>query len=632
MLGGAICLLGVTSALAAKYSEAPMLRAKVAAGELPSVEERLPEDVLVVKPVDKIGQYGKTLRIVDTYWFDFWCLLSTPLFGLAQDFETGTHEYYKGVAEGKIVPALAKGGEFSEDKKTFTLYLREGLKWSDGAPLTADDLLFWWEDVIKNKELTPVIGSIYKPGGELWTVEKVDDYTVRFHFVAPYKFFKYMLTSWTIPIYPLVLPKHYLKRFHIKYNSEADELAKKEGFDNWWNLFSVKSSRPSLLDDPECPTCSPWKIVERKPDRFVAERNPYYWKVDTAGNQLPYIDRVVCDLSADREVLNMKIIAGQVDYAAVALAFDDIPLFKANEAKGNYRLMLWDTPMGAMPSIHFNLTYKKDPVLGDIFRDVRFRQAMSLAINREEVNQVVYFGLSYPTQATCLPESKFWEPEFAKAYAEYNPEKANQLLDEMGLKWDKDHEWRLRPDGKTLTVVNEDCDWGAVRGFSKVRPLLKEYWEKIGVKTVLKLIDSGLYGARAGANELQLHLFGIDCNDLMFQMNFLYFVPGQNLAPLWDLWVNSEGESGEEPPEELKRAREQALRIEVSEDEEEIVRLGKEIFRLQAENLWIIGACGTLKQPLVVGNNLGNFLEDGVWASDNFVTGYAWPDQWFLKE
>jgi len=633
LLTGVFCLLGITSALALEYSEAPMLRTLVAAGELPPVEERLPEEPQVVKPVEKIGQYGGTLRVVDSGGNSINAMGAVGLFAVAQDFEAGTHDYYEGLVKEKSVPSFAKGSEFSNDKKTLTLYLRKGVRWSDGAPLTADDLLFWYEDVIKNKELTPVIDSFLKPGGELMEIEKVNDYTIRFHFSEPYEIFKTALEYWCWEK-KMVRPKHYFSQFHIKYNPEADELAKKAGFDNWWNLFLSKTD---WIRNPDYPVFSPWKTVEFKPERWIGERNPYFWRVDTAGNQLPYIDRVVCELSPNMEVQTMKIIAGQVDFAAMALPFTEIPLFKANEEQGNYRTVLWDSPEAAMGLIALNQTYKKDPILGEIFRDVRFRQALSLAINREEANEVAYFGVSYPTQYTCIPESKFFEPEFATAYAEYSPEKANQLLDEMGLKWDKDHQWRLKKDGESLTIVVETFGPGWLRGYAKIRPLLKEYWENVGVRIVLKSIDWNLFIQRKGANQIQMTIYSEDEDDLSYRfMRFPYFIVGQWYsgwyAPLWNLWVTSEGKSGEEPPEEVKKARELWLQMRRTEDKQEKIRLGKEAFSLQAKNLWLIGVVGSVARPSIVSNNLRNFPENMVWSTSTTLTSYSWPFQWFFEK
>jgi peptide/nickel transport system substrate-binding protein len=624
-------------------SEAPMLAEMVKAGTLPPLEERLPEDVQVVKPVEKVGKYGGTLRSVDINGVDIAGLVKHGLFALAQDFSAGSHDWYKGIAESKIVPNIAKDGVFSEDKKTFTLYLRKGMRWSDGEPVTADDFMFWWEDIVNNKEITPEVPTIYKPDGEPMQVKKIDDYTIEFTFGVPYKFFKFYLCDTAVRQMPL-RPKHYFQQFHIKYNPDADKLAKEAGFDNWWELLDAKagSTEPDLtawLQNTELPTLYPYKTVEYKAgERWVGERNPYYFKVDTEGNQLPYIDKIVCELSSNREVLTAKVVAGQVDYSAVALPFRDIPLLKENEAKGDFTTALWDTPMGAMPSILINQTYQKDQVLREIFRDVRFRKAMSLAINREEANKVAYFGLSYPTQATVLPGSRFYEEKYANASAEYDPDAANSLLDEMGLKWDENHEYRLRSDGETLTVVLEDCDVGAIRGYSKIRPLLEEYWKAIGVKIVLKQHEPGIWWEKLNANEIQLTMWGIDSfNDYSIQIMGPWIIPGTSYggftwhAVLWQQWVLSDGKEGEEPPEEVKTMRDLWLKLRASTDEEEITQLGKEIFQIQADNLFVLGVVGNIKQPAVVKNNLKNFPKEAVWSNVTSLAEYGWAFQWFFE-
>ncbi|MGQ9632344.1 MAG: ABC transporter substrate-binding protein [bacterium] len=618
-----------------KYNEAPMLKKLVEAGKLPPVEKRLPEEPLVVKPVDSIGKYGGTLQMIDRpEGNDVNGMYITPFFALAQDFEAGTHDYYGGVAQGKVVPFFMKSGEFGPDKKSFTMKLRKGVKWSDGQPLTTDDFMFWWEDIVQNKDLTPNIDPILKPGGELMKVTKVDDYTLRFEFSVPYKWFAYNWSDWAVRNFP-IRPKHYLRQFHIKYNPKANELAKEEKFDNWWGLFGEKSS---WYHNPDLPTYYPFKTVEYKPDRWVAERNPYFWAVDTAGNQLPYIDRIVCELNSNQEVVNMKVVAGQIDYTAVPLSFSDIPLFKENESKGGYKTALWDLPMGAMPSIMVNFTYEKDKVLGQILSDVRFRRALSMAINRDEVNKVAYFGLSYPTQATVLPKSRFYEESYAKAWAEYSPEKANALLDEMGLPWDASRRYRLRPDKKPLTVVLENCDIGAIRSYNKVIELLKEYWEKIGIQIVVKTVEPGIWWSHLQANEQEITCWGVDnFSDLAIQQLMPWMVPGSGYAGTswyaipWHNWVVSEGKSGKEPPPEVKAMREKWLRMRESNDEAEITRLGKEIFAQQADQLYYIGVVGSLKQPLIVKNRLKNFPFEAVWSNDVSLSLYAWSFQWYLE-
>ncbi len=638
--GGAAATSGAES----QMKEAPMLAEMVAAGTLPPLEERLPEDVQVVKPVDQVGTYGGTLRTVDISGVDIAGLIKHGLFALAQDFETGEHEWYKGIAEGQIVPNIARGGEFSNDYKTFTLYLRSGLKWSDGEPCTADDYMFWWEDVVLNEEITADIPSVYKPGGEVMDVKKIDDYTIEFNFSVPYRFFKYYLIDTAVRHMPL-RPKHYLQQFHIKYNKNANDLAKENGFDAWYEYFQNRGggtgAGSEFYQNPDLPSLGPWVTVQYEPNLWVGERNPYYFKVDTDGKQLPYIDKIVCDISENTEVLAAKVVAGQVDYSAVALPFSDIPTLKDAESDGDFTTYLWDTPMGAMPSILINQTLDPavDPFLRELFKDVRFRRALSVAINREEANQVAYFGVSYPTQAGALPGSRFTTPEYDMAWAQYDPDLANKLLDEIGLKWDGDHKWRLRPDnGEPVTIVIEDVDVGAIRGYSKIRPLLKEYWEAVGIQTVLKELEVSLWVERFFSNQVEVSMWGIDSiDDFNFQILGPWFIPGTAYggstwhAHAWHTWVNSGGEEGEEPPPKVKRMRELWLKMQQTTDEDEITRLGKEIFAIQADQLYVIGVVGSIKQPIAVKNNIGNFVNDGVWANNSSLIEYAWPFQWYFK-
>jgi peptide/nickel transport system substrate-binding protein len=571
-------------------------------------------------------------------------LTKLGLFSLAQDFSTATLDWYQGIADHLIVPNIAKDGVFSEDYKVFTLYLREGMKWSDGEPLTVDDFLFWWEDIVNNEEVVPDIPKVYQPGDTPMEVRKIDDYTVELRFAQQNPFFDYYMCDTAVRQEPL-RPAHYLKQFHIKYNEDADALAKENNFDTWWELFNAKGgvgpeTGDNNLQNPDIPVLWPWVTTEYRPELWTGERNPYFFKIDTEGNQLPYIDKVVCDISSNTDVLMAKVVGGQVDYSAVALPFSDIPVLKDAEVDGDFTTYLWDTPMGAMPSILFNQTYpeEEDPFLRELFKDVRFRRAMSLAINREEANQVAYFGVSYPTQATALPGSKFLKPEYQTAYAEYDPEEANRLLDEIGLAWDANNEFRLRPDGKPLTIVLEDIDVGAIRGYSKIRPLLKEYWEDVGVRIVLKEQEVSLWVERFFAGLVQLSMWGLDSmDDFNFQILGPWLIPGTSYggttwhAHGWQNWVNSDGEEGEEPPAEVKKMRELWLEMNTSTDPDEVARLGQEIFGIQAENVYVIGVVGSIKQPVVLKNNIGNVLADGVWANNTSAIQYGWPFQWYFK-
>ncbi|GAI52566.1 unnamed protein product, partial [marine sediment metagenome] len=234
------------------------------------------------------------------------------------------------------------------------------------------------------------------------------------------------------------------------------------------------------------------------------ERNPYYWKVDTAGNQLPYINKVIVTKVADKEMMDAKLITGDFDFGCLETRVENYSLYMENAEKGHYRVLPWQSVHGSAVIYQVNQT-SEDPILRKIFQDVRFRRALSLAINREEINNVIFYGLAEPRQYTVISQSVYYEEEFAGAYAGYDPEEANRLLDEMGLKWDKNHEWRLRPDSKILSSTLEYflCETPK----DKISELVKEYWEAIGFKITIKQISGELQRERAIANKIQVGLW-----------------------------------------------------------------------------------------------------------------------------
>jgi len=580
--------------------------------------------------VEEIGEYGGTIHLVSPGTADwgmggFEIINFEGMFRIAPDGNT-------------YLPNLAKDWEFSEDGRTLTLYLRKGIKWSDGVPFTTDDIMFWWEDIALNETLFgggP--GGEWSPGGEPMEVEQVDDYTVRLHFAVPYPFIMVELAQcgrWGCDFY---VPKHYLKKFHIKYNPEADELAKEAGYDHWYQLFNDKLWTTWGGKYVGRPTLRAYRLIKEEKGNYLAERNPYYWKVDPAGNQLPYIDRVfVAGAISDPELVNGKIIGGEVDFECVQTTLDNLSLYKESAEKANYRVLLWPGVNGAEVFYQPNLTYKKDLVLRDIFRDVRFRRALSLAIDREEINEALFFGLAVPRQNTVIPQSKYYEPEFAEAYAQYDPEEANRLLDEMGLKWDENHEYRLRPDGKRLTIRLEYAEGGAY-GATSVSELVKEYWKKIGINLNLKIFKRDILRQRGWANEIPFGLWTNDRAALLFETEPKWCVAmsyeGQPdiWQILWGQWYTTDGKEGEEPPEEIKKNVERWEKMRVTMDEEERIRLGKEILRSQAENLWTIGTVGLAPHVIIVRNNLRNVPEKALYSWDYMWTDIANPEQFFFK-
>jgi peptide/nickel transport system substrate-binding protein len=532
-----------TFAQAMEYKEAPMLKEKVLAGELPPVEERLPEDPLIVYP-EEIGRYGGVIASgafgPTSGGFDSETLRMQNLLQLEPDLSTFT-------------PNILKDYEVAEDFTSVTLYLREGMKWSDGAPFTADDFMFWYEDIALNEELTPVKSAIWQPGGEMFKMIKIDDYTLRLEFAAPYPAVDIMLgkSYWNGRLFA---PKHYLSRWHIKHNPDAEKLAKEEGFDTWWQCFQFHAAYDQFQQDPSLPDISPWVMTSIDiSGNKVFERNPYYWKVDSEGNQLPYIDGQLRVIVKDAEVRVLKIINRELHFAGEnPLPLKDYTLYKENEERGNYTVMLWDNSRGSDASLAFNLTHK-DPVLREIFSDIRFRQAMSLAIDREEINQVLYFGRALARQATIPPMTSFYEDWMGEYYAEFDLERANALLDEMGLVWNADRTVRLRPDGKPLQIILE-----CTEEFAPQSELVAEHWTRVGVKTEMKQIERLFFYERGAANDRDASCWTYDgVSEFNIRSDGGRMRPawGEPLepAPLWQAWFSSDGASGEEPPELVKR-------------------------------------------------------------------------------
>lgn len=624
LLAAVLCLIGMSSALA--YNESPMLKVKVAAGELPPVEERLPEEPLVLEVFEEIGQYGGNLRTfeVGRGWNDGIWTRTEGLLGMSNDTTT-------------TLPSVAKDWKQSEDGKTFTLYLRKGLKWSDGEPFTADDILFWWEDIILNDDYTPVKPRMWMPGDELMKVEKEGDYTVNFRFSTFNAGIVYLIRSWDVSRGwdgktngGMYAPKHYLKKWHPKYNPKAVELAKEEGFASWVEAFAFHGVNTMNQQDANRPTLGMFKLKEVTTAQEIWERNPYYFKVDSAGNQLPYIDYHTVLILASADTIPVLMLAGDIDFACTGTGgLADVPLLRENEEKGGFRVPILPNAEGSSWDIFaFNLNHP-DPVLRNIFQDIRWGHAMSLAIDREELKEVLFFGGGTPRQYTVHPSASFYEERWGKAYAEYDSEEANRLLDEMGLDKRDSAGFRLRPDGKTLQIMLAGI-WPSQFEL----PLIKEYWDDVGVKTDFKQVDDAFYWAQYGAAQLDLAIWAGDrmTEGLWYAMRSSHW-DSFTYAPLWGQWLNSDGKEGEEPPDEIKHI------FEVQNDwrasipgTEEYKRLAKEICDFFAEHIYVIGTVGMTPYPVYLKDNLRNFDESGMLSADSCMWVSKFPAQWFFKQ
>ena len=606
------------------FGEAPMLAAMVAAGDLPPVEERLPEEPLVFNVFEGTGTYGGTLKAaaIGTEYTEL-----TPIRGLAGAVQTANRGPGSPI---DIVPYAHKGWEMSEDQKTVTMYLRRGMKWSDGAPYTADDVMFSFEDFILIDEFP---SGWHRSGwGPMSHAEKVDDFTVRLHYTDPFPTLPGWYEFWG-GWQPHSYPKHYLSKYHAKYNENADALAKEEGYDSWVQAVWQKQASTSdfRVGDLNTPSVNPWNHEEITTTYVLHVRNPYHFAIDPAGNQLPYIDRLRVETVADAETLNLKVISGELSVAAIGLSTPDFPLFKENEESGDYETLMWPRAAGAESFYAFNLTHQ-DPVQREIFQDVRFRQAMSLAIDREEINKVLFFGLAVPRQAAMDPENSFYKEEWATRYAEYDPDTANRLLDEMGLERGGDG-FRLRPDGEVLTAqIVIPLEWPSHVAISE---LVAEYWGDVGVKVDPRSYSIDLVVERLTTNDYDVSVWFLRrTNASKGYLPSNKFTSNDGwYATQWWAWHNSGGEQGEEPPDAFKEFFKLAGQWYITADKAERDRIATQLFDFASEQVLLIGTVGYAPVPVVVSNHMGNFPRDVRFAGDDVHSlRDVKPDQWYIKQ
>ena len=533
-----------------------------------------------------------------------------------------------------IFPQIAKSIELADDLLSATVTLRRGMKWSDGAPLSADDIMFWYENIMLQEELPNMPGQLL-PSGEPVVVEKIDDLSVKFSFAAPNPAFPLSVARFSAG-FPMA-PKHYLEKWHLDFNEDANAVAEEEGFESWIDAFTFHWNGQTGQNDfdPDMPVLKPWKLasIDDFGNKFY-ERNPYYWKVDTEGNQLPYIDSQVRLIVAEPEVVKLKVQAGEIDYGFYNLEVADLPVLKAGEADGDYTTILWPAAQGAMNKYQFNITVN-DPVLNEIFNDLRFRQAMSLAVNRDEINETLFFGLAKPRQWGVEPTSAFYEDWMASHFAEYDPDGANALLDEMGLERGADGV-RLRPDGQPLSIVL----WDAINR-QPMTELMAEYWEDVGVDVTINPSTREAFQQALLSNEVQASVWFADvvAEKDMYQRPIWFRPPyGIDSTPVggglaWRQWWLSGGSEGEEPSDPyFVEQMELVDRWQLTElGSAEYVELGKQLVSQTMERMYHIGTVGEAPEVFIRANHLKNFPpEEGTIYINHLISGHS--DQWFVGE
>ena len=594
--------------------QSPMLDELVAAGTLPPVEERVPLEPLVIEPLEGIGTFGGMLRRGFT--------------GPGDD-ENGN----RWVSGDKLVfwdytgtefrPALAKSWEFTDEDRVFTIHLRDGHKWSDGAPFTADDFVFWYEDIYTNPDLVPVPQSSFAINGKQGRIEKVDDLTVSFVFEEPYPLFLTILGGTTFMGSGHMTnrgfhggayaPAHYLKGFHPTYTPQAeiDAMAAEANVEDWIALFRLKNQW-SL--NPDLPILGPWRSVEPiNTPTWVLERNPFYYEVDTAGNQLPYIDRIQMTLAENLEVLNLRAIAGEYDLQERHTDIAKIPVFLENMEQGDYSVHLDPGAYGSDATLQINHSYDGDPETAKWLHNADFRRALSMGIDRDQLNETFWLGVGTPgnvAPAATVPQSP--GEEWRTKWAVRDVDQANQLLDEIGLSEKDGDGFRVRTDGNGRLRLEIFAISGAFVPFPRIAQSIAQQWQDIGIQLDVAELERNLGMTRMRNNEHQIFMWANDGSELLyaFPRHALPVDPAEAMmGPLIARWFVTNGAEGMAPTEEAMIEAMKLYSEAGSQDTEAANATAQEIWKIIVDNVFSIGTVGI--SPAVMGirvvkNSMGN--------------------------
>ena len=588
--------------------EPPALAAAVAAGALPPVAMRAPARPLVVRAGTdrRLGVYGgdwkmlvgraKDVRLMVVYGY-------ARLIGYNTDFAL-----VNDIAERIVV----------EDGRRFTITLRPGHRWSDGAPFTAEDFRYYWEDVANDRHLAPSgPPALMLPRGEAPRFEVIDERTVRYTWSKPNPYFLPALAS-ASPLF-IYRPAHYLKRFHARYTPAATlaEMAEAEGKRNWAALHNAKDNM-YRFDNPDLPTLQPWVNTTFAPAaRFVMKRNPYFHRVDAAGRQLPYLDRVLMTVTASK-LIPAKTGAGEATLQARGLYFSSYTFLKAGEKTHNYDVRLWRTVRGSRLALYPNLN-AADPVWRRLLRDIRFRRALSLAINRHEINQVIYYGLGIEGNNTVQEGSPLYRPEYRTRWARYDPAAANALLDEIGLTRRDSRGVRLLPDSRPLEIVVETT--GEDTEQTDVLELIHDSWLEAGIKLYSKPSQREVFRNRIFSGEAIMAIwFGLENGVPTPDMSPAELAPTSQQSLQWPKWgeyFQTAGRSGE--PIDMPAAKE-LLALDAAwldaPTRAERTRIWHRMLAINADQVFTIGLVSGIPQPVVVSRSLRNVPEHGIYNWD----------------
>ena len=597
-------------ARAGPYIEPPGLRQQVAAGTLPPLTRRLPARPSIVSfrgTAGRPGRHGGTL---------------TMLMARARDTRMAVvYGYARLVAwdrRYRLRPDILERFEVKEGR-IFTFRLRRGHRWSDGAPFTSDDFRYWWEQVVHNEVLSRFgVPRALLVDGRKPVVTFPDRHTVRYSWHRPNPYFLPALAG-PRPLY-LYMPRHYMKRFHARFagrkflQAATEQGRRPEG----WARFHRKHGRMYRFQNPDLPTLQPWMPTTAPPaDRYVFVRNPYFHRIDRNGRQLPYIDRLVFVI-ADSKIVPAKAGAGETDLQGRYLRFTDFTFLKRGEARGRHRVHRWKTATGAHIALYPNLNHR-DPVWHRLFNDVRFRRALSLGIDRNEINRTMYYGLAEEGANTVLPGSPLFRPALRRAWARFDPDRANALLDEIGLTGRDGDGYRLLPDGRKLEIIVEAASEGSE--YTDAMRLIKDSWRRIGIRLFQKNTRREMFRRRIYAGLTQIAMWsGIDYANVRADSPPVELAPTDQAQLQWSQWGlhhASKGRSGRKPTDAGAIRLLALLRQwEAAPGTAARRAVWRRMLEIWADRVYTIGIVGGTIQPVVVNVRLRNVPRTGIWAWD----------------
>ncbi len=605
--------------------------------DLPKLADRMPSEPLVVAPYDQIGGYGGTMNIItnasEAGTAGFLSIRHVNLVRYSDDLQT-------------IVPMVAKGWKWNADYTQLTFFLRKGHKWSDGAPFTSADVKYWYDNLALNPDVMKKAKDYVLVAGKRMTIDTPDAQTVVFNLPAPKPG---LLAHFASSFAQGFQPKHFLGQWDPKLNAKADDMAKKAGFENGLAVLAAYYGSSDWVDTPTPMLTAPDKVgnlpmdtvptleshimTKQNADGRHLVANPYFFMVDTAGNQLPYINEQDETYVNDNQVRILKLINGEVHFKSQSLQLPMAPVLLENQEKGNYQLQL--KPEIAAPTFTFNVT-SADLEKRKVFGDVRFRQAMSIAIDRDELNEVAFFGEGKPVQYTGFsPNPPFVDAKWTTHMAEHDPAKAKSLLDAVGLKDTDGDGFRELPNGEKL-VLNLQFATQGIAG--KVVELVGQQWSSVGVKTTVKEVTPDEYRSAQSSNKLDVGMWRkghplaiVLGNNNMFVPPFeSYFF--LRTAMLWAEYIDSKGAKGVKPPawvdtmiDDINAFQSQPAGSATSDE------IGKRLVEAMVSQTLFIGTV-LATGPIYHHNSLKNVTEFKTHSYEYYWNlPYRGP-QWFLEK